>query len=279
MGAVVISTTIIASGSTGANGQVLTSGGQGANASWSSINSTTYTWTAQPTFNNTVIVSTTIGLGSLGAVGASGQVLTSQGSGSTPQWLTPTSVNTLLTSTNTWSAQQTYNNTVIISTTIGLGGLGTIGTSGQVLTSQGNATPAWSSVSALLPADVAYNDLENNWSHAQTFGSSVTVSNAALLGAAGQAVTISSNLVVSGGAFSVSNGAGSSGQILQSNGAGSAPTWIASPAATLLTSTNTWSAQQTFNNTVIISTTINADHDQCEWQYGSQRTGVDLRGC
>ena len=42
-------------------------------------------------------------------------------------------------------------------------------------------------------------------------------------------MTVSSNLVVSGGALVAGGGsAGSSGQILQSNGQGSAPTWITS---------------------------------------------------
>lgn len=51
-------------------------------------------------------------------------------------------------STQTWTAQQTYNNTVVISTTIGLGGLGTTGTAGQFLTSQGpTSIPTWTTSS------------------------------------------------------------------------------------------------------------------------------------
>lgn len=52
------------------------------------------------------------------------------------------------TSTQTITAQKTHSNTIIISTTIGLGGVGTTGTAGQVLTSQGtNAVPTWTTAS------------------------------------------------------------------------------------------------------------------------------------
>src|SRR5207244_1739367 len=103
----------------------------------------TYTWTAQQTHNNTVIISTTIGLGNLATVGVNGQVLTSGGPAAQPTWTTPavgtisgvtagtglsgggvsgnvtvTAVSTtaFITSTQTWSSQQTHNNTVIFST-------------------------------------------------------------------------------------------------------------------------------------------------------------------
>ena len=54
-----------------------------------SFTTSTQTITAQWTHSNTVVISTTIGLGALGTVGTSGQVLTSQGSGTTPIWTTP----------------------------------------------------------------------------------------------------------------------------------------------------------------------------------------------
>src|SRR5258706_12668442 len=104
--------------------------------------------------------------------------------------------------------------------------------------------------------------MNSTWSRAQSYGSSIKVTNAALLVASAQAVTISSNLVVAGGALSVANGAGTNGFILQSQGPGLAPTWITSPAATLLNSTNTWTAgntylsSSTYGGAVLISTTV-----------------------
>jgi hypothetical protein len=41
------------------------------------------------------------------------------------------------------TGQKTFNATVVISTTIGLGGVGTIGSTGNTLQSAGNATPTW----------------------------------------------------------------------------------------------------------------------------------------
>lgn len=82
--------------------------------------------------------------------------------------------------------------------------------------------------------------------------SSLTVNNAAVLGAASQAVTISSNLVVSG-ALLANASAGSAGAILTSQGAGLTPIWDAPSASTILSSTNTWTAGQTFVSSVTIS--------------------------
>jgi hypothetical protein len=54
-----------------------------------------------------------------------------------------------ITSSQTISGQYTHSSTIIISTTIGLGGLGTTGNAGQFLTSQGPASqPTWTSGNA-----------------------------------------------------------------------------------------------------------------------------------
>src|SRR5207302_675357 len=103
------------------------------------------------------------------------------------------------------------------------------------------------------PSSVAYLSVNQLWTAPQTYSSSITVNNATLLGAAGNAVTISSNLVVSGGALSVGNGAGTSGYLLSSQGPGAAPQWVASPASTLLSSTNTWSATQMYVSSIAVS--------------------------
>jgi len=314
----------------------------------------TQTYTAQQTYSNTVVVSTTIGLGGAGTVGTSGQVLTSQGTGTTPIWNTPVSlanfsaVQPILyngaggfsataislstgvvgilpaanfvstaaytTSTQTYTAQQTYSNTVVISTTVGLGAAGTVGTSGQVLTSQGTGTtPIWNTpvslanfsavqpilyngaggfsataislstgVVGILPAanfvsTAAYTTSTQTYTAQQTYSNTVVISTTVGLGAAGTV--------------------GTSGQVLTSQGTGTTPIWntpvsLANfsavqpilyngaggfsataislstgvvgilPAANFVstaaytTSTQTITAQWTHSNTVVISTTI-----------------------
>src|ERR1019366_7083872 len=72
----------------------------------------------------------------------------------------------------------------------------------------------------VLPSTIAYTSIANTFTAQQIFTSSVSVNNAATLGAAGQAVTISSNLVVNG--------------ILSGNGSGltNLPTSAALPGST-----------------------------------------------
>src|SRR5260221_14146519 len=87
-----------------------------------------------------------MGMGSLGAVGSNGQFLQSAGPGALAVWASPASANVLLATTNTWTAQQTYNNTVIVSTTMGMGTLGAVVSNEQFLQSQGpGSTPVWAS--------------------------------------------------------------------------------------------------------------------------------------
>ena len=78
----------------------------------------TGTWTAQQTFNNTVIVSTTIGLGGVTAVGTSGQFLTSQGAGSVPTWTTATGAS--LSSTQTFTGGNTFTSPSGVAVTFGV---------------------------------------------------------------------------------------------------------------------------------------------------------------
>lgn len=140
---VILSSTIAlgTSAGTGVSGQVFTSQ-SGVTPVWSDINKTTYTWTAQQTHSNTVIFSTTVALGAASGTGVAGQFFTSQGQTTNPSY---TSVNA---TTYTWTAQQTHNNTVIISTSISLNGATNTGTSGQVLTSGGQGLPTWTTPSA-----------------------------------------------------------------------------------------------------------------------------------
>src|SRR5258706_3501193 len=260
----------------GTNGFILQSQGPGLAPTWmtspaATLLNSTNTWTggntyvSSSTFNGAVVVSTSIIL--QGSAGTNGQVLTSGGPGGAATWSTLTGASLASTQTwtggNTYASSSTFNGTVLVSTNLIVNNGGIISGNGSGITNLVGGNIASGIVSAgVLPSTVAYTNIENNWSHAQTFGSSITVNNAALLGASAQAVTISSNLVVAGGALSVANGAGTNGFILQSQGPGLAPTWITSPAATLLNSTNTWTAgntylsSSTYGGAVLISTTV-----------------------
>src|SRR5207245_8826083 len=55
------------------------------------------------------------------SAGNSGQILSSQGPGTTPQWINPGSANTLLSSTNTWTATQMYVSSIAVSAPGGVG--------------------------------------------------------------------------------------------------------------------------------------------------------------
>ena len=75
------------------------------------------------------------------------------------------------------------------------------------------------------------------------------------LGSALNAVTISSNAVLSG-ALVANASAGTSGQILQSQGPGTTPTWVSASNSSLLSSTNTWTAGQTYISSVTFSSMV-----------------------
>jgi hypothetical protein len=123
---------VIANGGIGSAGQILTSGGTGANAYWSTVSSSTnvaaqYTWTNTHTFNANV----TFGSGIIanGSVGTAGQVLFSNGS--TAYWAgsntgtgasqtftsTGTSTITLSAAINPADAIVTLNGLVLVPTT------------------------------------------------------------------------------------------------------------------------------------------------------------------
>jgi len=164
-----------------------------------------------------------------GSVGTSGQVLTSSGAGSAPTW---TSVSGGSTSSTVWSTSGTnvhYNNgNVGIGTTnpnykLHVAGTsnftgelsvnGSVGTSGQVLTSSGaGSAPTWTTVSS---------------SYWTTSGSSIYYNT----GNIGIGITNPAyHLDVAGdinftGELSVNGSVGTSGQVLTSSGPGSAPTW------------------------------------------------------
>lgn len=209
-GAVYISSTVELNGSPGTNGQVLTTGGNGAVPSWQT-----------PAVGD--ITSVVAGFGLTGG-GVNGDVV-----------LTVVSSAAFTVSTQTWTAYQNFTSSiteaggVYVSSTVLLSG--SPGSNGQVLTSGGNgAVPSWQNSSG--GASVTST---NTWTAVQNFTSSVTNSGG---------IYISSTVLLSGSP-------GSNGQFLTTGGNGTIPTWTSITAAGLA-STQTWTAQQTFQNPIIV---------------------------
>ena len=104
-----------------------------------------------------------------------------------------------ITSTQTISGQRTHSSTIIISTTIGLGGLGTVGTAGQFLTSGGPvANPTWTTITSAGLASTQTWTGQETWASPSpstfTYGvyaGSITTPN----------ITVSSNAIFSGATF------------------------------------------------------------------------------
>lgn len=148
------SVSLTANGSTGAAGQYLISNGTGIY--WATVaagvnTAAQYAWSNTHSFSNVVTFNANLvvnnSLVANGGVGSAGQVLTSNGSSGPPYWSTVVGVNT--------AAAYTFTNTIIFTNTVTTNGRlildntltanGSNGTSGQVLTSNGNTgTPYWS---------------------------------------------------------------------------------------------------------------------------------------
>ena len=128
----------------------------------------------------------------------------------------------------TFASSSTFNGAIYISTSISLGG--SVGTSGQLLKSQGPGQPvAWVTAGGTGDAVLAGTQ---TFSGANTFSSSNTF--------AGD-IYISSGLHLSGSE-------GTSGQVLKSNGPNSVPSWVTSSGTgdAVLASTQTWTGQETW---------------------------------
>src|SRR4029077_11278620 len=80
----------------------------------------------------------------------------------------------------------------------GLVANGTLGTAGQILSSQGGNSPQW----IAAPVSAATLLTQNNlWTQPQTYQSSITIQNAAQLGSTTGAVIITSNTILNGATF------------------------------------------------------------------------------
>jgi hypothetical protein len=148
-------------------GHHFVSGGSASNYAYISINSLQLRWngTTLSNLTNIVLGNTTISDSALGALslilpanaGSSGQVLTSAGSGNSMTWTTPTT-GTVTSVSGSSPIVSSGGNTPAISlstvpTTLGGTGLTTVGTNGQVLTSNGTtlswATPTMGTVTSV----------------------------------------------------------------------------------------------------------------------------------
>jgi hypothetical protein len=167
-----------------------------------------YTFSGSITHNGNLVIGTSISLTANGSYGASGQVLTSNGSA--VYWST-VGVNTAAqyTFTNTI----THNGNLVIGTAAGLSANGGIGTAGQILTSNGT-TAYWSStansanyIGSLPAANVVSNAqlAANLTSYPTSFQLSQNLANYALLSGAtftgsisATSLTVNNSVTVSG---------------------------------------------------------------------------------
>lgn len=121
----------------GASGQFLAT--DGTKVSWQTPNypqfsvntSAAYTWTGIHTHNAGVVYGSSITAG--GSTGTSGQLLSSTGTG--VQWIAAPSFSVNTAAQYTWTNTHTHNASVVYGSTVSAGG--SVGTSGQVLSSTG----------------------------------------------------------------------------------------------------------------------------------------------
>jgi len=98
-----------------------------------------YTLSGNLTFNGNVTIGITAGINANGTFGSSGQVLSSNGS--SVYWVSPGAASVDQSAEYNWTNTHTFNNTVFLNA---VSSNGSLGTSGQVLTSNGSDT-YWSS--------------------------------------------------------------------------------------------------------------------------------------
>jgi hypothetical protein len=163
--------TVSANGSVGLAGQVLTTDTTRTYWSYPTTSlSVNYSWTGQHGFTNTVSFSNTVTISAIranNALGTAGQVLTSNG---TSTYWSTTSVNTAIS--YNWTNTHSYSNIVSFSNTVTISAVRantTLGTAGQVLTSNGTST-YWSTPSAVDTSG------QYNFSNTITFSNTVTMS-------------------------------------------------------------------------------------------------------
>ncbi len=180
-------------------------------------------------------------------------VLTMNASG-LPYWAAPGAAS-VTSATNTWSAQQTFDNALYVSTSLALSGPLSLsngaGAYGQVLESSGAGyAPFWASVAGPFQL---LNDT-NTWTAEQQYSALIVASSGIASSLYGAPV-----LTLSGGDVGISTTniahALEVGGIVNAQGFDVNGAPIPLPDS-LLSSTNTWTAQQNFLNEVFISSDI-----------------------
>lgn len=164
----------------------------------------------QIALNSNVVIDTAASLTANGTTGTAGQYLLSNGTG--VYWATVAAgVNTaaayVWTNTHTFSNSVTFNANVALAN--GVIANGSLGTTGQVLTSNGSVgSPYWSTLTGVNTA-ATY-----SWTNVHTFSNTLTIT-----GAGGR-------LFLDGVPITANGSNGTSGQVLASNGSAGSPYWI-----------------------------------------------------
>ncbi len=214
-----------------------------------------------------------------GAAGTTGQVLTSAGAGATPTWTTLATLtagtatdNTLRWSGTAWietslvkasaAGQVTVSAGLILNTAASPLSLnGSVGTTGQFLTSAGaGATPTWTTGSLLPNGTGTDNTLR--WNGTTWVESSVVRSSVTGLVTANGGVNLNGTTAP----LQLNNSAGTVGQVLTSGGAGNTPTWTTAfllSAGTATDNTLRWNGSNWVESSLVKSTatgqiTVNA---------------------
>ena len=144
-------------------------------------------------FNTVLPLQPSGGISANGSLGTAGQVLSSNGSAT--YWTTPGSASVNTAATWTWSNTQTFNGNVVIGTSASVSANGTVGTAGQVLTSNGT-TVYWAATAAGINTAAQY-----TWTNTQTFSNTITFSTNILVG-----TTVNATSYNTGGGYGSATG-------------------------------------------------------------------------
>ena len=239
-GNVVVSNTITVNASVGSSGQVLTSGGSGANAYWSTITGAnvdaTYAWTNTHSFAKPVTFTANVSVNGAiianGGAGTAGQFLVS-GASTNAYWVSANSLQFNWSNTQTFANSITFSNNIIVSRVYasGMSDPAGYGTAGQILMSNGSSSNVYWSSTALLSNNATY--LNNQAASYYTNASNITTGTLPYAQLGSAVVNTSSNFTISGvhthvanvsvnGAIIANGGAGSAGQFLTSGASGNA---------------------------------------------------------
>lgn len=181
-------------------------------------------------------------------------VLTMSASGQ-PYWAAPGAAS-VASATNTWTAQQTFDNALYVSTSLALSGplsvANGVGSYGLVLESSGTGlAPFWASI----PSALALLNDTNTWTAPQTWLDSGTYLNGLLVQNSSLTLTGANGYITASSAvYAGFLSAASSVTASAFFGDGSHLSGI--NAGANVNSTNTWTAQQNFLNEIFISSDI-----------------------